>query len=143
MIELYNGDCLEVMKSIPDKSIDMILCDLPYEITQCKWDIKIPFEPLWKEYKRIRKNNTPIVLFGKQPFTALLVNSNIKEFRYEIIWKKRQATNPLCAKKRIMPIHENICIFYKKQCAYNPQMSYGNKNYSSFKDESKKNWRSL
>lgn len=129
--KIHLGDCIEVMKSIEDKSVDLILCDLPYEMTACSWDIIIPFEDLWKEYKRIRKDNTPILLFGKQPFTTLINMSNLEEFKYEIIWKKQQATNPMCAKQRIMPIHENISVFYKEQPVYNPQMSYGHSCYSS------------
>lgn len=134
-IELYNGDCLEVMSNIPNKSIDMILCDLPYEITACKWDKMIPLDKLWGHYERIIKDRGNIVLFSKQPFTTLLNNSNIKLFKYELIWCKQQATNPLCAKKRIMPIHENISIFYKKFGTYNPQMIYGKSNYKSFSGE--------
>jgi site-specific DNA-methyltransferase (adenine-specific) len=135
MIQLYNGDCLEVMTNIPDKSIDMILCDLPYEITACKWDKMIPLDKLWCHYERIIKDRGNIVLFSKQPFTTLLNNSNIKLFKYELIWCKQQATNPLCAKKRIMPIHENISIFYKNFGTYNPQMIYGKSNYKSFSGE--------
>lgn len=131
-IDLKCGDCLELMKDIPNKSVDMILCDLPYGTTACKWDNVIPFEPLWEQYNRIIKDDGNIILFSKQPFTTELINANFKYFRYEIIWQKQQATNPMCAKKRIMPIHENILVFYKKFGTYNPQMSYGNKNYSSF-----------
>jgi site-specific DNA-methyltransferase (adenine-specific) len=118
-------DCLEGMKLIDDKSIDMILCDLPYGTTKCKWDIIIPFEPLWEQYERIIKDNGIIVLFGSQPFTSQLINSNIKYFRYEIIWEKEQATNFVFIRKQIGKIHENICVFYKKQPIYNPQMRNG------------------
>lgn len=86
MIDLKQGDCLELMKDIPDKSIDMILCDLPYGTTACKWDNVIPFEPLWEQYKRIIKDNGAIVLFGSQPFTSKLICSNIDNFKYEWIW---------------------------------------------------------
>ena len=89
-IELYNGDCLEVMKTIPDKSIDMILCDLPYGTTNCKWDKKINLKDLWHEYERIIKNNGIIILFGSMPFTAELVCSNIKMFRYSLVWEKNK-----------------------------------------------------
>ena len=116
------GDCLEVMKDIPDKSIDMILCDLPYGTTACKWDTIVPFEPLWEQYKRIIKDNGAIVLTASQPFTSALVMSNIKMFKYEIIWEKDSPTNPFMAKIQIMKRHENICIFYKKQPTFNPQM---------------------
>jgi site-specific DNA-methyltransferase (adenine-specific) len=135
MIDLRQGDCLEIMKEIPDKSVDMILCDLPYKITACKWDKEIDLKKLVIEYNRIIKENGNIVLFSKQPFTTELINANRKYFRYEIIWQKQQATNPMCAKKRIMPIHENILVFYKKLGTYNPQMSYGNKNYSAFNSD--------
>ena len=88
MIDLRCGDCLELMKDIPDKSIDMILCDLPYGTTACKWDSIIPFKPLWKEYERIIKINGYIILFGSQPFTTKLINSNIENFSHQWIWDK-------------------------------------------------------
>lgn len=139
-IEFRHGDCLDLMKEIPDKSVDMILCDLPYGANiKCKWDVPIDLDLLWMQYNRIIKDNGNIVLFSKQPFTTMLINSNLKNFRYEIIWQKHQATNPMCAKKRIMPIHENILVFYKKLGTYNPQMTYGHKNYSAFDDETKRN----
>ena len=116
------GDCLEVMKDIPDKSIDMILADLPYGSTSCHWDTIIPFEPLWEQYKRIIKDNGAIVLTASQPFTSALVMSNIKDFRYEIIWEKERPTNIFFLKKQIAKYHENILVFYKKQPIYNPQM---------------------
>ena len=118
----YQGDCLEVMKDIPDKSIDMILCDLPYGTTACKWDTIIPFEPLWEQYERVIKDNGAIVLTASQPFTSALVMSNIKDFRYEIIWEKEQATNFMMLKKQIGKSHENILVFYKNQPLFNPQM---------------------
>lgn len=128
MIELnkiYNEDCLQGMKKIPDGSIDMILCDLPYGTTACKWDAIIPFKPLWEQYERIIKDNGAIVLTGKQPFTSQLVISNPKLFRYEIIWDKVCASNPMLAKKQPLQKHENIILFYKKQPTYNPQMEIG------------------
>ena len=131
-IKLYNDDCFNIFPTIQDKSIDLILCDLPYEISACKWDKMLPLDKLWEQYNRIIKDNGNIVLFSKQPFTTILNNSNLKMFRYELIWCKQQATNPLCAKKRIMPIHENISIFYKKLGTYNPQMIYGKGNYKGF-----------
>jgi len=115
------GDCLEVMKDIPDKSIDMILCDLPYGTTACKWDIIIPFKPLWKEYKRIIKDNGAIVLTASQPFTSMLVMSNLEWFKYEWIWEKSRPTRFLLANKLPLLSHENILIFYKNQPIYNPQ----------------------
>ena len=117
------GDCLEVMKDIPDKSIDMILCDLPYGTTACKWDTIIPFEPLWEQYKRIIKDNGAIVLTASQPFTSAFVMSNIKDFRYEIIWEKERPTNIFFMKKQIGKVHENILVFYKHQPTYNPEIT--------------------
>lgn len=116
------GDCLELMKDIPDGSVDMILCDLPYGTTACKWDAVIPFEPLWEQYERVIKDNGAIVLFGSQPFTSALIMSNPKLFRYEVIWKKERPTNFMMAKKQIMKYHENILIFYKNQPKFHPQM---------------------
>jgi DNA modification methylase len=124
-IQLYKGDCLEIMKDIPDGSVDMILCDLPYGTTACKWDAIIPFEPLWEQYNRVIKDNGAVVLFGSQPFTSELVHSNLKMFKYEIIWDKVCISNPLLAKKQVLKSHENILVFYKKQCTYNPQMTEG------------------
>ena len=123
--KIYNMDCLDGMKNIEDKSIDMILCDLPYGTTKCKWDIIIPFVPLWEQYERIIKDNGAIVLFGKQPFTSLLITSNLKLYKYEIIWDKVCASNPMLAKKQPLQKHENISIFYKNQPTYNPQMTEG------------------
>ena len=118
----YQGDCLEVMKDIDDKSIDMILCDLPYGTTACKWDTIIPFEPLWEQYKRIIKDNGAIVLTASQPFTSALVMSNPDMFRYELIWEKERPTNIMFMKKQIGKVHENILVFYKHQPTYNPIM---------------------
>ena len=131
-IKLYNGDCLEVMKDIPDGSIDMILCDLPYGTTQCKWDNIIPFEPLWEQYERIITNTGVIVLFGSQPFTTKLINSKIELFKYEWIWKKNLFNSGFAhAKNKPMKKHENILIFSKgnvghlgqvnNRSTYNPQ----------------------
>ena len=121
MIDLKCGDCLELMKDIPDKSIDMILCDLPYGTTACKWDTIIPFEPLWQQYKRIIKNNGAIVLFGSQPFTSKLIMSNIEMFRYEWIWEKQKASNFMSSKYQPLKYHENIVVFSKKTHNYYPQ----------------------
>jgi site-specific DNA-methyltransferase (adenine-specific) len=118
---LLFGDCLERMKEIPDNSIDMILCDLPYGTTACKWDTIIPFEPLWEQYNRIIKDNGAIVLFGSQPFTTVLNNSNLKFFRYEWIWTKNNSTGFQLANKMPLKKHENISVFYKKLPTYNPQ----------------------
>lgn len=119
---LIQGDCLEVMKGIPEKSIDLILCDLPYGTTKCKWDIIIPFKDLWEQYERIIKDNGAIVLFGSQPFTTDLINSNRKLFRYTLVWDKKFAGNFANAKKMPMKTHEDLCVFYKKLPTYNPQM---------------------
>ena len=109
-IELIQGDCLEKMKDIPDKSIDMILCDLPYGTTACKWDTVIPFEPLWEQYKRIIKDRGAIVLFGSEPFSSYLRMSNIKQYKYDWVWDKHiprgfqtakyRPTNILCLRER-------------------------------------------
>jgi site-specific DNA-methyltransferase (adenine-specific) len=123
------GDCLKVMKDIPDGSIDMILCDLPYGTTACKWDTIIPFEPLWKEYKRIIKDNGAIVLTASQPFTSALVMSNPKMFKYEWIWEKSRPNGYLEAKNKPMRTHENVLVFSKgsssngclNRIIYNPQ----------------------
>lgn len=121
------GDCLELMKDIEDKSIDMILCDLPYGTTKNKWDVIIPFIPLWAQYSRIIKNNGAIVLFGSQPFTSELILSNRKMFRYSLVWQKTSPTGHLNAKKMHLRAHEDICVFYKKSPVYNPQKTTGHK----------------
>ena len=128
-IELYNGDCLEVMKDIEDKSIDMILCDLPYGTTQCKWDTVIPFDKLWEQYKRIIKDNGAIALFGSEPFASMLITSNIKMYKYSWVWQKNKSTGFLNAKKQPLNNYETISVFYKKQCVYNPQMTIAHKIY--------------
>lgn len=124
MIELnkiYHEDCLEGMKAIDDKSIDMILCDLPYGITACKWDSVIPLEMLWENYARIIKDNGAIVLFGVQPFTSKLITSNLKLFRYEWVWHKPKAMGFLQARLRPLRAHENIIVFSKYASLYNAQ----------------------
>lgn len=126
---IYHMDCLEGMKLIPDKSINMILCDLPYGTTQCSWDIVLPFKELWKQYNRIIKNNGIIALFGSEPFSSKLRMSNIKYYKYDWIWEKSKATNFLNAKRQPLRAYENICIFYKNQPIYNPQMLEG-KSYN-------------
>jgi len=130
--QIIQGDCLEVMRDIPDKSVDMILCDLPYGTTACKWDTIIPFEPLWEQYERIIKDNGAIVLFGSQPFTSILVTSNLKLFKYEWIWKKSKGCNFTHAKNMPIKFHESVCVFSKapighesilkeRRMVYNPQ----------------------
>ena len=151
MIELnkiYNEDCLEGMKRIPDKSIDMILADLPYGTTQNKWDSIIPLEPLWEQYERVIKENGAIVLTAQPPFDKLLGVSNLKLLKYEWIWNKVSPTGHLNAKKMPMKKTENILVFYKKLPTYNPQglrykprvkkrssNSVGSANYGKHKDE--------
>ena len=122
-IELWHGDCLELMKDIPDKSVDMILCDLPYGTTACKWDVIIPFEPLWEQYNRIIKDNGAIVLFGSEPFSSYLRMSNIKNFKYDWIWNKKLAGNGILAKKQPLKIHEIVSVF--NSGIYIPQMTKG------------------
>jgi len=122
--EILLGDCLELMKDIPNGSIDMILCDLPYGTTACKWDTIIPFEPLWEQYKRIIKDNGAIVLTASQPFTSALVMSNVKMFKYEWIYGKNKASNPFLSKYNPMKIHENVIVFCKGSTIYNPQKEF-------------------
>jgi site-specific DNA-methyltransferase (adenine-specific) len=119
---IYNMDCIEGMKLLPDKCIDMILCDLPYGTTQCSWDEIIPFDLLWQQYERIIKDNGAIVLTASQPFTTKLIASNMRLFRYEWIWKKgRHITGFPNARRMPLKNHENICVFYKKLPTYHPQ----------------------
>ena len=125
--ELWNGDCLELMNNIPDKSIDMILCDLPYGTTKCKWDIVIPFDKLWEQYNRIIKDKGAILLFGSEPFSSKLRISNLRMYKYDWIWKKTKAQGFLNSKKMPLKDYENICVFYKRLPVYNPQgIIYGN-----------------
>ena len=126
MYKLIQGDCIEVMKTMPDGSIDMILCDLPYGTTSCCWDTIIPFEPLWEQYKRIIKYNGAIVLFGTEPFSSKLRCSNLSMYKYDWYWEKERITNIAQVKKRAGKTVETISVFYKKQPTYNPQMSIYN-----------------
>ena len=122
MIKLINGECLEEMAKLEDDSVDAIICDLPYGTTACKWDSIIDLEEMWKQYFRITKLNSPIMLFSSQPFTTTLINSNMKYFKYEMIYQKTYATGWAMARKRPMKDHENVLMFYRKQPIYNPQM---------------------
>ena len=125
MIELdkiYNEDCLIGMQRIPDVSVDAVICDLPYGTTACKWDIIIPFEPLWEQYHRVCKPNAPIVLFAGEPFTSLLIMSNLSEYRQKLTWLKTRPTNVFNAKKQFMNWTEDICVFYRSLPTFNPQM---------------------
>ena len=121
MATLIHGDCLVEMRNIADKSIDMILCDLPYGTTKCKWDVVIPFEPLWEQYKRIIKDKGAIVLFASQPFTSLLGVSNISMLKYAWVWSKTKPTNFANAKKMPLKGFEDILVFYRSLPTYNPQ----------------------
>ena len=125
--KIHCGDCLEIMKDIEDKSVDMILCDLPYGTTQNKWDSVIPLDKLWSHYNRIIKDNGAIVLTAQTPFDKVLGSSNLKMLKYEWIWEKDRASGHLNAKKMPMKAHENILVFYKKPPKYNPQMTTGHK----------------
>jgi len=122
---LFEGDCLKVMQRFPSNSIDMVLCDLPYGTTQNRWDSVINLDLLWKEYNRIVKLNGAIVLTSQGIFTAKLILSNEKFFKYKLTWEKSKPTNFLNAKKQPLRKHEDICVFYKKQPTYNPQMKFG------------------
>ena len=129
-MQLIQGDCLEKMKDIPDKSIDMICVDLPYEQTKNNWDILIPFEPLWEQYKRIIKDHGAIVLFGNGMFTAKLMMSNPNMWRYNLVWDKVIPGGFLNANRMPLRRHEDICVFYKKLPVYNPQKTVGQPNHS-------------
>lgn len=124
-VQLQKGDCIKLMHELPDKSVDMILCDLPYGITNHKWDSIIPYDDLWTEYERIIKDNGAIVLFGAEPFSTKLRMSNIKLYRYDWVWLKSRATLFQMSHKRPMNKHELISVFYKHLPTYNPQMSKG------------------
>lgn len=155
MFDLHHGDCLELMRGIPDGSVDMVLCDLPYGTTACKWDTVIPFEPLWEQYRRVAKPNAAIVLTASQPFTTALIASNMKMFKQCLIWDKVAPRGFLNAKKMHLNRHEEIAVFYAKPPTYNPEMtvrgnvrnkgSYNNKKgdgdmvYGAFKNQYSRN----
>lgn len=124
-IKLYLGDCLEIMNNIPDHSVDMILCDLPYGTTPLKWDTNLPMDKLWKQYDRVIKagGGGAVVLFGQEPFSSFLRLSNIKEYKYDWYWQKEAPTNVFQMKRRPGKDIETISVFYDKQCTYNPQMT--------------------
>jgi len=124
-IKLIHGDCLEKMKDIPDHSVDMVLADPPYGTTACKWDSIIPLEPMWEQLKRVIKPNGAIVMTASQPFTTTLIASNMKMFRQSLVWEKTLFTNFAMVKKQHAKKHEDIVVFYSKQCTYNPQMECG------------------
>ncbi len=140
-MKLHHNDCFNIFPTLDDNSIDLVLCDMPYGTTACKWDTVLDLELMWKELKRIVKSNTAIVLTASQPFTSILVCSNLKMFKQQLIWAKSLKTNFLNAKKQHLRRHEDIIVFYNKQCVYNPQgliegsVSGGNKGtacYSEF-----------
>lgn len=137
MVELYHGDCLTILPTLSDNSVDMLLVDLPYGTTACKWDSIIPLDKLWEQYNRICKENAAMVFTAAQPFTTVLASSNLDNFKYEWIWEKPQGTNPMNAK--IMPLksHENILVFCRKKPTYNPQMWYSTP-YTGFVSDSAK-----
>lgn len=132
---VIEGDCLDVMKEMPSKSIDMILCDLPYGTTQNGWDSIIPLDQLWEHYERVIKDNGVIALTGQGVFTANLIVSNPRLFKYKITWIKSKSTNFLNAKKQPLRRHEDICVFYKSQPTYIPQMSYGEPYNKGFRKD--------
>jgi site-specific DNA-methyltransferase (adenine-specific) len=122
---LYLGECLEVMATLAPASVDMVLCDLPYGTTACKWDAVIPFAPLWEQYKRVAKPNAAIVLTASQPFTTALIGSNLRDFRYSWVWDKVRGSNFQNARFQPMKSHEDVCVFYRARPTYNPQFWYG------------------
>ena len=124
-MNLMLGDCLERMKEIESGSIDMVLADPPYGTTACKWDSIIPLEPMWEQLKRVIKPNGAIVMTASQPFTSVLICSNLKMFKQSLVWEKTMASNFAQAKRQHFKKHEDIVVFYRKQCTYNPQMEEG------------------
>jgi len=137
MVNLHLGDCLEILPTLADNSVDMVLVDLPYGTTACKWDSIIPLDKLWEQYNRICKKDGAMVFTAAQPFTTILAASNLENFRYEWIWEKPQGTNPMNAKVMPLKSHENILVFYRKKPVYNPQMWYSTP-YSGFSSNTSK-----
>ena len=134
---LLLGDCLDILPTLEDNSVDMVLVDLPYGTTACKWDSIIPLDKLWEQYNRICKEDAAMVFTAAQPFTTILAASNLENFRYEWIWEKPQGTNPMNAKVMPLKSHENILVFYRKKPIYNPQMWYSTP-YTGFSSEESK-----
>ena len=124
-IQLLQGSCLDLMKDVPARSVDLILCDLPYETTKNSWDTIIPFKPLWEQYNRVIKDRGAIVLFGQGLFSAALILSNSPMYRYSLIWEKDRPSGFLNASKMPLRSHEDIHVFYKKTPTYNPQFWEG------------------
>jgi DNA modification methylase len=131
--QILQGDCMDIMPTLPDKSFDMILCDLPYGTTENKWDIPLPLDLLWKEYKRLIKDNGAIVLTAQTPFDKVLGASNLEMLRYEWVWIKSNGTGFLNANKMPLKVHEKVLVFYKKLPTYNPQKTYGHKPVNKYK----------
>ncbi len=132
-MKLMCGDCLDLLQQVPDGSVDMVLCDLPYGTTQCTWDAVIPFDALWNQWYRVAKTTAAIVLFGAEPFSSKMRLSNLSDFKYDWIWDKVKGTGFLNAKKQPMRNHEIISVFYRKQCKYYPQMTHGHERKISFR----------
>jgi site-specific DNA-methyltransferase (adenine-specific) len=137
MVNLHLGDCLDILPTLADNSVNMVLVDLPYGTTACKWDSIIPLDKLWEQYNRICKKDGAMVFTAAQPFTTILAASNLEDFRYEWIWEKPQGTNPMNAKVMPLKSHENILVFYRKKPVYNPQMWYSTP-YSGFSSNTSK-----
>lgn len=135
-VTLLHGDCMVEMKSIADKSVDLVLCDPPYGTTLMKWDNILPFGPLWEEYTRVLAPGGCVILFGSQPFTSALVMSRPEWFKYEIIWNKNKCGSPGLAKVRPMKVHENILVFAPGRTVYNPQMEEGTPYYRKSREPS-------
>ena len=123
--EIHLGDCFDVFPRIEDKWVDLVLCDLPYGVTACKWDVELDLERLWREYKRILKPGGAVVLTATQPFATKLINSNRKWFRYKWVWRKSRAVGFLNAKKMPLRVHEDVLVFAPRRTRYNPQFSKG------------------
>jgi DNA modification methylase len=137
MVNLHLGDCLDILPTLADNSVNMVLVDLPYGTTACKWDSIIPLDKLWKQYNRICKEDGAMVFTAAQPFTTILAASNLDNFRYEWIWEKPQGTNPMNVKVMPLKSHENILVFYRKKPIYNPQMWHSTP-YSGFSSDTSK-----
>lgn len=124
-IRLHEGDCLSILPSLDSDSIDLVLADMPYGTTRCRWDTLIPLDPMWEQIRRVRKSGAPVLLFGAQPFTSILNASNLREFRYDLIWEKPMATGHLNSKRQPMRAHEHISVFYDRPGTYNPIKTQG------------------
>lgn len=133
MISLLHGDCLELMRTLPDGCVDLVLADPPYGTTGCEWDQPINLTAMWSELNRITKANSAVVLTASQPFTSQLVCSNLRDFRYDLVWEKGNATGFFNAKKMPLRAHESVLVFYRKLPTYNPQMTHGHKRKTASK----------